>query len=445
MADPQSDSRRIAWEVLQAVEGGSYADAELAKRLRGSGLDERDRGLATQLVYGTLAWQGFVDDILDKLGRPAAKLDLPVRALMRMALFQITKLDRIPDFAVVDTSVELAKRYKAGRAAGLVNALLRGHLRSAERPRGETASRPENLATRGSHPRWLVDRWIDLLGKDEAEQLLAADNRPAPTVLRVNRRRTNREQALEVLERAGHRPRPTQFSPDGVECDLRGGLTEMASFRDGLVSAQGEASQLIGHMIPTDAGSILDACAAPGGKATHLAERTGSRVVALDRSRSGIRNVARQARRLGVAVAPILADARTLPFRETRRFDAALVDAPCSGLGTLRQHPEIRWRRTPEDVSRLARVQAAILDSVADHVAPGGTLVYATCTLLPEENGQRVERFLHDHPEFELCDPRPDLPEAARELVADDFFLQTWPHRQGLDGFFAAKMRRTRT
>ncbi len=442
MAATTADPRLIAWEVLQAVEGGAYADAELARRLHKSSLDDRDRGLATQLVYGTLAWQGLADHILTTLRRPAAKLELPLRTLVRMALFQMTKLDRIPEFAIVDTSVELSKRYKSGKAAGLVNALLRGFQRSDRNlhlPDGDAAGR---LAVSGSHPRWLVERWIESLGEVETEQLLEADNQPAPTVLRTNLRRTNRDQAIAMLTRGGCEARPTKYCPDAIEVELRGALSELGAFRDGLISAQGEASQLVGRMIPAGATSVLDACAAPGGKTIHLAERTGRRIVAIDRSRAGVGHVARQASRLGVAVDAIRADSRTPPLSPACRFDAVLVDAPCSGLGTLRQHPEIRWRRQPADITRLTQVQRAILDAVAPYVAPGGTLVYATCTLLPEENEDRIASFLSSHPEFEITDPRPDLPEAARELIDSDHFLRTWPHRHNLDGFFAAKLKR---
>jgi 16S rRNA (cytosine967-C5)-methyltransferase len=293
-----------------------------------------------------------------------------------------------------------------------------------------------------SHPRWLVERWVERFGIDETEKLLEANNRAAPTVLRINARRTERDAAVAALEGQGCRARPTQFSPVGIACELRGSLAGLKVFRDGLVTAQGEASQIVGMMVPAGAERVLDACAAPGGKATHLAERSGNRIVAVDRSRGGARNIAAQAARLGLEIDAIRADSRTLPFGRDRHFDAILVDAPCSGLGTLRQHPEIRWRRARQDVVRLAEVQAAILDEVAPYVADGGILVYATCTLAAEENEDRISSFLESHPEFELTDPRPDLPETAYDLVDDGRYLRTFPHRHDLDGFFAARLRK---
>ena len=261
-------------------------------------------------------------------------------------------------------------------------------------------------------------------------------------MLRVNRRRADRDAAVTALGREPCAARACHYAADAIEIELRGTLDGLAAYRDGLVTAQGEASQLVGAMIPAAATRILDACAAPGGKATLIAERTEARVVAIDQERSGILAVARQAARLGVAVDAIRADARMLPLRARAYFDAVLVDAPCTGLGTLRQHPEIRWRRRPRDVARLAAVQAAILEAAAAHVDRSGALVYATCTLLPEENEQRVADFLAGNPDFEVDDPRPDLPAPARQLIGEDLFLRTWPHRHGLDGFFAARLRR---
>lgn len=438
----EADPRAIAWSVLRAVERGAFADAELARQLRGMALDDRDRALATQLVYGTLAWQGLCDHILATLERPAARLDAAVRCLLRMALYQVTKLERVPDFAVVDTAVELAKRHKRG-AAGLVNALLRSFLRSGKDARLPPASDvAARLAVAGSHPRWLVERWLAQLGTEETAALLEADNRPAPTVLRVNRRRGDRDAAIAALDGEGCAARPARYVGDAIEIELRGPLDRLRAHRAGLVTAQGEASQLVGLMIPAGSASVLDACAAPGGKATHVAERTGGRVVAVDQAAAGTVAIRRQAARLGVDVAVVRADARHLPLRRDASFDAVLVDAPCSGLGTLRQHPEIRWRRQPRDVARLTALQSAILDAAAARVRPAGVLVYATCTTLAEENERQIGAFVARNADFAIDDPRPDLPPASGSLVDEDLFLRTWPHRHGLDGFFAARLRR---
>jgi 16S rRNA (cytosine967-C5)-methyltransferase len=442
-----ADARHIAWRVLRAVDDGAFADAALARHLTGTDLAERDRGLATQLVYGTLAWQGLADHALDTWVQPAGSLEPEIRVLLRMALYQMTKLDRVPDFAIVDTSVELAKQHRAGRAAGLVNAVLRRFVRSGKHlPLPDESDLASHLAVALSHPRWLVVRWLDQLGPDQTRRLLEANNCAAPTVLRANLRRISRDGAIAALERDGCSARPTSYSPAGIECALRGRLTDLAAFRDGLVTAQGEASQLVASLVPAAATNILDACAAPGGKTTHLAERApdDARIAALDRSRVGLISVARQAARLGVSAHCVRADARSMPLRADARFDAVLVDAPCSGFGTLRQHPEIRWRRQPADIVRLAAAQAAILEEAASRVRPQGCLVYATCTILDEENDARVADFLAGHPEFSVDDPRGELPDTARALIGTDGILRTFPHQHGLDGFFAARLKRLR-
>ncbi len=444
MAAAKADPRRLAWDVLREVERGGFADALLAAQLGRKVLDDRDRALTTRLVYGTIAWQGTCDHVLSALGRRAADLDPAIRTLLRMALFQLLELDRVPDFAAVDTAVRLSKRHRGGGASGLVNALLRRFLREGKDLQiPDDAAPATRLALLYSHPVWLVEAWIEQLGADECEQLLRANNTPAATVLRVNQKRATREQAVEAL--APITARACSLSPTALECDLRGALGDSTAYRDGLVTPQGEASQLVGFTVPIGTAThILDAAAAPGGKATHLAERGAARVTALDVSHTGLVLLRRNARRLGLEVDTVCADARVPPLRDRSRFEAVLLDAPCSGFGTLRQHPEIRWRRRPSDIRDLARRQTAMLDAIADHVAPGGYLIYSTCTIARDENEARVESFLERHRDFVLDPPVDDLPETARGTVGNDGYLRTYPHRQGTDGFFAARMKRNR-
>jgi 16S rRNA (cytosine967-C5)-methyltransferase len=434
---PPSDARRLAWQVLTAVEQGAFADAALAERLRDAGLAPRDRALATQLVYGSLAWQGLLDHAVAQRGRDPRKLDAPIRTLLRLALFQLVRLDRVPDFAAVDTAVELSKEVKRGAASGLVNALLRRFLREGKRITlpARSADLAGHLAIAYSHPRWLVERWLDELGAVEAEALLAANNEPAPTVVRVNRQRSDPARLAAALAEQGIATRPGRFARDALIVEPHGWF-----------SPQGEASQLVVELLDPRAGArILDACAAPGGKAAAAAERVGAGgvVVALDRQAGGVRMARRGAARLGLDnLVVVQADATALPLNLAWRADAVLVDAPCSGLGTLRQHPEIRWRRTPEDIRDLAAVQTQLLSAAAAYVAPGGALEYATCTISAAENRDIVTDFLDKHREFAVDDPRPFLSAPAHALVDVDGFLQTFPHRDRLDGFFAARMKR---
>lgn len=435
------DARRVAAEILLRVETtGAFADVLLARRLADTPLAPPEQALATRLVFGTLAWQGRLDFHLDGLLRttPVARLDPPVRAALRLGLYQLLFLARVPAYAAVGASVDLAR--VAGRGAtGLVNAVLRraAAAREAGLPLPDSATNPIlRLAVEWSHPAWLVARWASELGTEGLPALLAADNAQAPTVVRANRGRTTRAALAAELATAGIAASPCRFAPDGLALEGGGArLRGLAAWREGRLAFQGEASQLVVALLGLAPGSVLlDACAAPGGKATYAAEH-GAKVTALDRRAGGVRRLAGEAARLGLHLRAVAGDARRPPLRGP--FDAVLVDAPCSGLGTLRRHPELRWRRRPEDVARLAGLQQEILAGVAPLVRPGGVLVYAVCTLTHEETAGAVDAFRTAHPRFALEDAAGPLPVA----VTAGPFLRTLPHRQGLDGFFAARLR----
>jgi 16S rRNA (cytosine967-C5)-methyltransferase len=357
---------------------------------------------------------------------------------LRVGLYQLLFLDRVPAYAAVDASVRLVERSGRGVRA-FVNAVLR---RASAAGRSGLALPPSSdpvgrMAVEWSHPRWLVERWADESGIESLPAMLEANNRAAPTTLRVNPRQTTRDALLAELAEEGIDARAGRFAPGAV--DVSGGagrLRALAAHREGRFAFQGEASQLVAALVDVTPGArLIDACAAPGGKSLAVAERmSGSgRVVALDPNRRGLARLAGEARRLGIAEVLVgCGDARRPPL--AGRIDAILVDAPCSGLGTLRQHPELRWRRTPEDVPRLAALQGEILAGMAPLVAPGGVLVYAVCTGTPEETTRVVASFTVAHPRF-VVEPL-SLP-----CVGDDGLLRTSPHEHGLDGFFAARLR----
>jgi 16S rRNA (cytosine967-C5)-methyltransferase len=431
------DPRAIAHEVLVRVETtDAFADVLLAHRLRERALGATDRRLASELVYGTLTWQGRLDHHLSAwLHQPLAGLEPPVRAALRMGLFQLLFLDRVPPYAAVDTSVRLVDR----RAAGLVNAVLRRAARvdRASLPLPDATADPAtHLAVRWAHPRWLVARWIHELGLDETARLLAANDRAPRPTLRVNPRRTTREELRGELAAAGVQTEPGRFAPTALAVlEGAGRLRATEAFRRGLFSFQGEASQLATLLVETTAAArVLDACAAPGGKTLAIAERSPhSRVVAFDPNPRGLARLASEARRLGLGMIDVAcADARHPP--STQRFDAVLVDAPCTGLGTLRRHPELKWRRRPEDTVRLASLQREILTGTGPLVRPGGLLVYVVCTVTRAETVEIVDWLRDSQPRFAV--ERVDVPG-----VGSDGFLRTWPHEHDLDGFFAARLR----
>ena len=452
-ASPPSDGRALAWEILQRVETGGYADALLGHGLRVGTVPARDHALVTRLVYGTLAWQGYLDHFIAAFSRrPPQDLDPPVRALLRLALFQTCVLTKIPDFAAVNTAVHLAKRYRGGSAVSFVNAVLRRAAAGWRDVRFPSAHEDPvgDLALRLSHPRWLVERWVADYGMDETAALLQANNEAAPTMLRVNRHKAEPSQLLARLRDSGFAASPTSYSPVGLRLDATGALEALPGHAEGLFTVQGEASQLVGFLVAPQPGErVLDACAAPGGKTTHLAELMNDQgsIVALDPHPRGVARVRHMAERLGLStIKACTADATTWTPDDAAahggQFDRVLVDAPCSGLGTLRQHPEVKWRRTPADIAGLAALQQRLLQHLAADVRPGGTLVYATCTLSAPENEEVLAAFLQRQPAFRIEDARGVLPVSAHTLVGEDGVLRTLPHRDGLDGFFAVRLKR---
>ena len=436
---PARDARAVAHDVILRVETtDAFADVLLARKL--GPLTRPDRALATELVYGTLAWQARLDHHLGQLVRGSvAGLDPPVRAALRLGLYQLLFLDRVPAYAVVDASVRLAR--SAGRGAtGLVNAVLRRAAREGRDALAlpDAATDPiARLAVEWSHPRWLVERLADEIGPDELPALLAAHNRRGPIAVRAHPPGTRQGLAAALAGR-GVAVSPSRWAPDALIVEREAGRVRgLEEFTAGRCVFQGEASQLVARLLDVAPGAaVLDACAAPGGKTTYAAA-LGARVVALDRHAAGVRRIGEEAARLGITtIRAAVADARRTPLRGP--FDAVLVDAPSSGLGTLRRHPELRWRRRPEDLARLATLQRALLAGVAPLVRSGGLLVYAVCSPMRAETDDVVTAFLEAHPRF-VREPVDAL--APLDLVTRDGALRTWPHRHDLDAFFAVRLR----
>ncbi len=448
-AEPTS-VRRLASDILLRVERRqAYADVLLDQTLKTANLSERDRALLTELTYGTLRWRGNLDARLSQqLSRPLTDTDIFIRNLLRVTVYQLLFLDKIPDYAAVNEAVDLAKSHSGSRTAGFVNGVLRNLLRRKDNTKGEATLEDSSaaLAAKLSHPEWLVQRWVEEFGPSEACALMRANNQRAPLVLRVNRLKCSRDQLCARLAELGVVARASQWSSEGIVLESAGNVTSLPGFAEGLFQIQGESSQLIAYLLaPEPQERILDACAAPGGKTCHIAElmNDSGMVVALDASVRGVAKIRENAGRLYLqSIEAAQADVTNgLSDRLCLPYDRVLVDAPCSGLGTLRAHPEIKWRRQESDIERLSRLQMKILHCVVRYLKPGGTLVYSTCTLTREENDAIVESFLARHREFELEDAARYLPEAARQMVRGDYF-QALPQRDDTDGFFAARLRK---
>jgi len=446
-----SPARRLAAEVLLRVEqGGAFANLALDGALRSAGvLEPREAALCTELTYGTLRWQLELDRaIAAHSARPPAELDAPLRAALRIAAFELLHHPRVPARAAVDQGVELVRELGLARAAGYANAVLRrlSETRAPPPAPSKEADPIGHIAATTAHPRWLIERWARWLGADEAEKLAAANQRQAAAVVRAARRRATREQVQEALRKSGIESEPGRYSPDALV--LAPGAPpalDIDGHEQGLFQAQDEAAQLVSlYAAPPAGASVLDACAAPGGKACHLAELGAGSVLAVDLHARKARNIEEAASRLGLAEVRALAGDATLPLPGEGPFDLALVDAPCSGLGTLRRHPEVKLRRTPDDVDRVAALQARLLAQVSRSVKPGGLLVYAVCTLTPEESDEQVERFLAANPDFHPERPPPGwaLPAADADCLDEQGRLRMFPHRTGTDGFFAVRLRK---
>jgi 16S rRNA (cytosine967-C5)-methyltransferase len=449
-ASDSKGCRELAAEILLKVEGrNAYADVLLDHSLKQAALSVRDRALLTQLVYGTLRWRGNIDWHLSQpLTRPLSKMDAYLRNLLRLTLYQLLFLEKIPDYAAVYEAVELAKNYGGKRAGGLVNAVTRAVLRQKDKLRypDPDADIASYLAVALSHPEWLVRRWLKYFGPEATEALLKANNEEAPLTLRVSRLKGDREELLKMLRDLELEAAPTRFSPQGIKVKGASAPDLLPGFREGLFQVQGEASQLIGYLVDPKRGErVLDACAAPGGKSTHLAELMEDRgeIVATDISARGLEKLKQSMQRLALkSVRPFRVDmARGWEKAVAGSFDRILVDAPCSGLGTLRSHPEAKWRRDERDIERLSRLQEKILSQLPPHLTAGGILVYATCTLTREENERVVENFLARQRDFVLEDAASYLPEEARSLACGNYFLAL-PHKHDTDGFFAVRMRK---
>ncbi len=441
--------RSVAVAVLEQVaRRQAYADAALDAHLRRHpSMPPRDRALAAQLVYGVLRWQNRLDAHLARASsRPLGKIHPTVLTILRLAAYQILLLDRIPTRAAVHEAVEETRRRRLGHASGFVNAVLRSLARQGpDLPLPEAPA--ERLALRFGCPTWIVERWLDEWGEAGAERLCRAASRGPETWLRVW---GDRAEALDRLRAEGVEAGPGRYAPQAVWVRFQGQPRDLPLVREGRAVVQDQASQLVADVLaPRPGWRVLDACAAPGLKTLQIAERVGQggRVLALDLHPHRARGVGELVRGLGLPnVGVVAADAASPPA--AREFDAVLVDAPCSGLGVLSRTPEAKWRRTAEKVEDLPGLQARILRGVADLVRPGGILVYATCTTLRAENEGVIGAFLADRSDFRV-DPPPAGDAPWARFVTAEGFLRTFPEGvgepgpQALDGFFAARLRRT--
>ncbi len=443
--------RGLAVTILNRIEDtDAFAEPLLDVGLSGDAFPlAPDRHLVTELVYGTLRMKGHLDWIIGQFQHPgrSSSLDTVVRNILRTALYQIVYTDRIPAFAAVDEAVKLAKKDRLA-AASLVNAILRNFLRRRESlPYPDPAVEPAlYLSILHSHPLWLVERWIAEFGIDETGALCAANNRTPPLTARINTLKTDRDSAMAILNADGATADAAPFSPDGLVFGKSGTtLKSLSAVQGGLIRIQEEASQLISRLAsPMPGEDVLDLCAGSGGKATHLATLMQNRgqILAVDISPAKLAVLTDTAAGMGATIIRTLAaDAAQMREEDLQeRFDLVMADVPCSGLGTLRRNPEIKWRIRPDDLKETADLQGGILRHGAAFLKIGGRLVYSTCSVMSQENEDVIKTFLSAHKEFALSGRDPDP--AVKDFIGPDGFFRTYPHRHNMDGFFGAVLTR---
>jgi 16S rRNA (cytosine967-C5)-methyltransferase len=452
-----SPARRIAFDVLLKVATqDAYADEGLRASLVESAKTE-DAGLATELTLGVLRWQRLLDFLADRhLKKPAAVSDPEVRIALRLGLYQLLFLDRIPARAAVNESVELVKRARKSSAASLVNAVLRkaseGTPRTTDSAKSVAPLLPpdltlaERLGIQYSHPTWMVERWLRIFGEEPTRSLLAANNR-VPLLAGYLFEPERREDAIASFRRAGCSVQPGRLLKDAWTFES-GNAGASEAVRRGWVALQDEASQAVAGLLAVARGmDALDLCAAPGGKTLRLARASGpdGHVIAADLYEHRVRAMRERFELCGVRNVEAIILNATQPLPLQRKFERILVDVPCSGTGTLARHPEIRWKLRAEDLRDLHQRQVALLRNALAHLAPGGRLVYSTCSLEPEENESVVRETLSPLGErFQIADPRaeieallqPSVP--VESVLGTDRFFRTFPPQHGTDGFFAA-------
>jgi len=442
------DARDIALEILCQTESAKKStNILLYKRFQRANLSDRDKRLVHELVYGVLRWRAKLDWIIEGFSEfPLSRLPLKIKNILRLALYQLLYTDKIPARAAVHEAVDQAARYGHRGTKSLVNAILRQYLRQSEK----TAPPPiqddpvGHLSIVHSHPKWLVERWVARYGIDRAREICEANNCIPQLSLRTNTLLTSREALQQTLEAEGIEAVSGSFAPECLRIDPHINISQASFFQAGLCQVQDEASMLISHLLEPQPGErILDACAGPGGKATHLAAlmKDQGEIIAVENNQYRFHQIKENCQRLKLtSVKPFLLDVRSLPS-DWKGFDRILVDAPCSGFGIIRHHPEIKWVKEGADLARYQEYQLTILQKVKDWLREDGLLVYCVCSFEPEETVMVIEAFLRDNPQF-IIDPRDDggwLP-----LDKEGYFWSLPYISYGMDGIFAVRLRKTR-
>lgn len=442
-------ARSHALRILKEVEEGAYANIALNRLLSQISLAEEERSFLTELTYGVLQRLNTLDWILSLfLTSPLEKLTPWIRNVLRLGVFQLLYLERVPVSAAVDESVKLAQRFGHKGVAGLVNAVLRKVSRAKEDIPWPSKSDdpPLYLSLVYSFPLWIVRRWIRQMGLNEAEELCLANNAVPPLSIRTNILKTSPKRLKGLLEEEGIKADLCRYAPEGLILHLTKRLTDLNSFQEGLFQVQGEASMLVAPLVNPKAGDlVLDLCSAPGGKTLHMAMLMGNKgnIVAADLYPHRLKLLQKTMERYNIKIVRTeKLDGRSISSGKYGYFDRVLLDVPCSGLGVVRRKGELKWRRKEQDIFSLARLQADLLRSAFQALRPGGVLVYSACSTEPEETKDVIYGFLQEEPSASLALLAPLLPAELQSQETEEGMIYFYPHKHGLDGFFVARLRK---
>jgi 16S rRNA (cytosine967-C5)-methyltransferase len=440
-------ARECAFFALRAVHDGAFADVALDQVLRQSELNAPDRRLVTELVYGSIRRQRTLDALVTQFAtKPIDQQPQDLRWMLHLGLYQMRYLDHIPASAAVDTTVEMVRQHGFPGLTGFANGLLRQYIRLAEN--GDPLVLPEapiaRLGILHSYPDWIVEVWLAQFGYETTEALCLWFNRSPHIDLRINPLKASIEQVESAMQAAHIAVQRVPPLPQALRLPPSiGSIQNLPGFNEGWWSVQDCSAQLVSHLLDPQPGeTVIDACAAPGGKTTHIAELMQDQGViwGCDRQASRLRKVQENAARLQIhAIQTHADDSRNLP-QFIGQGDRVLIDAPCSGLGTLHRHADARWRQSPESVQGLVQLQTELLNQAATWVKPHGTLVYATCTLHPDENEAVIDRFLQESPQWRIVPPEPG--HLVEPFAEERGWLKVLPPQQNMDGFFMARLRR---
>ncbi len=439
--------RAVAFQALLLIEQRNiHPDALLRTTFqRYYKLSRENKALVTELVYGVLRWRGRLDWYIEQLSKtPLRKISLQVMTLLRIGLYQIVFLEKIPDHAAVDEVVKIARATQPKYIVSFVNGILRNAARI--NPDWKLPDKEEDpikyISILTSHPKWFVEKLATQMDISEVQKLCEFNNTIAPLTFRVNLLKTNTDAVMNWFKKHGYEVQPGTYVPEAISVKkFRQDLSSTEIFNEGWIQVQDEASQLVCYIVAPEPGEqILDLCSGYGIKTTHIAQfmRNRGSILAVDSASWKLEALMNNASRLGVAdiITTITSDIRSLNVNDIGIFDRVLLDAPCTGWGTIRRNPDIKWKTHPRDPWRMSQLQWDLLDHAAQFVKPGGTITYVTCSIFHEENHDIANRFQKKW-KWRMLDPSGQLPNTAKNLVRKGFY-QSWPHEDRIDGFFAA-------